>query len=201
MSKLDKLRISLAVACLIWFGLLTLAALAQTTQVDGQACYTYGDKESLVEARRFCFNLAKRDAVERYCTFVRSESLTRNYQLEKDVINTLAAGFLQNIKVVEKTERGREICYKITGVVDETAVRRYIEQNISTQQSQPQVVPATPQRKSSGQFYASRKSNKYHYPWCRWAKRIKPYNLIIFNSVLEAKRAGYVACKVCRPPP
>jgi len=199
-QKRCNLKSLVAMACFLLFSLLTLTALAKTTEVEGQACYTFGDNESLVEGRQFCFNLAKRDAIERYCTFVRSESLTRNFQLEKDVINTLAAGFLQNIKVVEKTESGREICYRITGVVDEAEVRRYIEQAATSPKPQPQVVPATPQRSTSGKFYASKKSNKYHYPSCRWAKKIKPYNLIIFHSTGEAKRAGYVPCKVCRPP-
>ncbi len=52
----------------------------------------------------------------------------------------------------------------------------------------------------AAEFWASRKSNKYHYPSCQWAQRIKPQNLIIFNSPEEAIRAGYVPCKVCRPP-
>jgi hypothetical protein len=183
--------------CLVSFA---LTALAQTSEVEGQACYTYGDNETLINARQLCFNLAKRDAIERYCTLVRSESLTRNYQLEKDVVDTLAAGFLRNIKVIEKTEKGREICYRISGIVDESAVKDYFEKKAATPHPQPEVVPATPQRLTDTQFYASKKSNKYHYPSCRWAKKIKPANLIIFSSVGEAKRAGYIPCKVCRPP-
>ena len=49
-------------------------------------------------------------------------------------------------------------------------------------------------------FYASKKSNKYHYASCRWAQKIKPGNLIIFSSPGEAAKAGYIPCKVCRPP-
>jgi len=199
-QKRRNLKGLVAVTCLILFGLLTLTALAKTTEVEGQACYTYGDNETLINARQLCFNLAKRDAIERYCTFVRSESLTKNYQLERDLVDTLAAGYLRNIKIVEKSERNRDICYKITGIVDETEVQKFLEQAATSPKPQPQVVPATPQRSTSGKFYASKKSNKYHYPSCRWAKKIKPYNLIIFHSTGEAKRAGYVPCKVCRPP-
>jgi methylphosphotriester-DNA--protein-cysteine methyltransferase len=50
------------------------------------------------------------------------------------------------------------------------------------------------------EFWASKKSDKYHYPECRWAKKIKPYNLIKFSSPEEAVAAGYVPCKVCKPP-
>ncbi len=48
-------------------------------------------------------------------------------------------------------------------------------------------------------YWASRKSDKFHYPWCRWAKEIAPENLIVFESREEAAEAGYVACKVCEP--
>jgi hypothetical protein len=195
-------RIRIAIISLLFLTSLAFTVQAEKIQVEGQACYTFGDNESLVEAKQFCFDLAKRNAIERYCTFVRSETLTKNYQLEKDVVDTLAAGSLENIKIIEETKKNREICYRITGVVDEASVKKYLEQRIATPQPpQPQVLPATPQRTStSAKFHASRKSNKYHYPWCKWAKRIKPYNLIIFNSVEKAKRAGYIPCKVCRPP-
>jgi len=49
-------------------------------------------------------------------------------------------------------------------------------------------------------FVGSRNSNKYHYTWCRWALKIKPENLVVFNSPEEAIAAGYIPCKVCKPP-
>jgi len=49
-------------------------------------------------------------------------------------------------------------------------------------------------------YVGSKKSNKYHYPSCQWAKKIKPYNLVTFQSAKEAQEAGYVPCKVCKPP-
>lgn len=52
----------------------------------------------------------------------------------------------------------------------------------------------------ASEFWASKNSNKYHYPDCRWAQKIKPSNLIKFNSPEEAQKAGYIPCKVCRPP-
>jgi methylphosphotriester-DNA--protein-cysteine methyltransferase len=52
----------------------------------------------------------------------------------------------------------------------------------------------------SAEFWAPKKSNKYHYPDCRWAQKIKPENLIKFQSPEEAQKAGYIPCKVCRPP-
>jgi methylphosphotriester-DNA--protein-cysteine methyltransferase len=52
----------------------------------------------------------------------------------------------------------------------------------------------------AGTYVGSKKSNKYHYPTCKWAQKIKPQNRIIFKSAKEARDAGYVPCKVCRPP-
>lgn len=52
----------------------------------------------------------------------------------------------------------------------------------------------------SAEFWASKSSNKYHYPTCKWAQKINPNNLIKFSSPNEATKAGYIPCKVCRPP-
>jgi len=49
-------------------------------------------------------------------------------------------------------------------------------------------------------YVASSKSDKYHYAGCQSAKRISPANLITFDSVEEAQKAGYVPCKTCSPP-
>ena len=49
-------------------------------------------------------------------------------------------------------------------------------------------------------YVGSSKSNKYHYPTCKWALKINPANLVKFVSAKEALDAGYVPCKVCRPP-
>jgi hypothetical protein len=52
----------------------------------------------------------------------------------------------------------------------------------------------------SAEFLGSKNSNKYHYPTCRWAQKIKPSNLVKFSTPEEAVKAGYVPCKVCNPP-
>jgi methylphosphotriester-DNA--protein-cysteine methyltransferase len=49
-------------------------------------------------------------------------------------------------------------------------------------------------------YVGSAKSNKYHYPTCEWAQKINPENLVKFKSAKEAQEAGYIPCKVCRPP-
>jgi len=49
-------------------------------------------------------------------------------------------------------------------------------------------------------YVGSKNSNKYHYPDCKWAKKISAKNLITFKTAQEALKARYVPCKVCKPP-
>jgi len=49
-------------------------------------------------------------------------------------------------------------------------------------------------------YVGSKNSNKYHYPSCRYARGINPENIVTFDSAKEARAAGYVPRKICRPP-
>ena len=51
----------------------------------------------------------------------------------------------------------------------------------------------------TGKFVASANSNKFHYPTCRWAKKISSSNKISFNNRNDAIKNGYQPCKVCNP--
>jgi methylphosphotriester-DNA--protein-cysteine methyltransferase len=48
-------------------------------------------------------------------------------------------------------------------------------------------------------FVGSKASKKYHTTTCRWGKNISPKNRVEFSSAAEAEKAGYIACKICRP--
>lgn len=52
---------------------------------------------------------------------------------------------------------------------------------------------------AEGRFVASSQSDKYHSPDCRFAKKILEVNAIWFDSVDEARAAGYSPCGVCYP--
>lgn len=55
--------------------------------------------------------------------------------------------------------------------------------------------------KDKDTFYvASVKSEKYHYPSCKYADQIHPENLITFSSAPKAQARGYVPCTVCTSP-
>jgi competence protein ComEC len=53
---------------------------------------------------------------------------------------------------------------------------------------------------SAGPFVGSSKSDKYHYPDCSAAKRIKAANLVTFSSSSDARGQGYMPCGICHPP-
>ena len=52
---------------------------------------------------------------------------------------------------------------------------------------------------SSGAYIGSANSNKFHYPSCKWGKKITERNKVIFSSRDEAIKMGYQPCKVCSP--
>lgn len=51
-----------------------------------------------------------------------------------------------------------------------------------------------------GMFVGSKESDVYHYPNCRYVKKILPENIIWFSSIEDARNHGYRPCKVCKPP-
>jgi len=48
-------------------------------------------------------------------------------------------------------------------------------------------------------FVASKNSKVFHTSECRWAQKIKPDNLVVYNSRDAAIKAGKRPCKVCNP--
>lgn len=51
---------------------------------------------------------------------------------------------------------------------------------------------------NSGAIVASKNGTKYHYPWCSGAQSIKEENKIWFNSIEEARKAGYQPASNCK---
>ncbi len=50
----------------------------------------------------------------------------------------------------------------------------------------------------SGTLVASKNSDKYHYPWCSGARRIKEENRIWFEDAAGARAAGYEPAGNCK---
>lgn len=52
---------------------------------------------------------------------------------------------------------------------------------------------------ATGKFVASRSSDVFHKPDCRWAKNISPANLVTYQNKDEAAKDGKRPCKWCKP--
>lgn len=48
-------------------------------------------------------------------------------------------------------------------------------------------------------YLGNKNSKKYHVAACTWAQKIAPRNRIEFSTAEEAKKAGFIPCKICRP--
>ncbi|HCB35361.1 MAG TPA: hypothetical protein DEP25_01830 [Candidatus Taylorbacteria bacterium] len=49
-----------------------------------------------------------------------------------------------------------------------------------------------------GRLVASKAGTKYHFPWCSGAQRVSEANKIWFDSVEEARKAGYTPASNCK---
>jgi len=70
----------------------------------------------------------------------------------------------------------------------------------SVQQIEGSETPLSISTSTMERYVGSIKSNKYHYPDCEGASKIKPSNEISFSSSENARSHGYVPCKICNPP-
>ncbi|TSC60055.1 MAG: Extracellular nuclease [Parcubacteria group bacterium Gr01-1014_107] len=60
------------------------------------------------------------------------------------------------------------------------------------EEGQAQTLPA------GGMLVGSKNSDKYHFPWCSGAKRIKEENKVYFASAEEARASGYTPASNCK---
>ena len=54
-------------------------------------------------------------------------------------------------------------------------------------------------RPNKAVYVSSKRSNKFHYPGCKWAKKIVEHNKMIFQSKQNAINFGLAPCRVCKP--
>jgi len=90
--------------------------------IEGHYCYTYGDSESLKEARELTRTLAIRNAIESYRVFITSTSNVKNFSLTNDRLQIITSGHLRDVKVVYHKEEGKTICDQIQATISAKAV-------------------------------------------------------------------------------
>ena len=137
---------------------------AQDT-IRGTYSYTYGDSESLVQAKQTCKDLAVRDAIESYYIFVESSTEVMNSTIKEDIINTLSAGYLKNLTVVDQTEEGRTLSVTVEAEVQpgevEALVRKMAESSKTTpSEKDPASVSDTPEKSETLTSLLSRYDQK-----------------------------------------
>jgi len=102
--------------------------------ITGSACYRYSDNESVNEARDIALSMAKRSALEGYAIFVESTATVENQVLKNDLISSLTAGLLKNLRITQKSEdlQKKEICIVITADVEPIEIRQRVVSKINT---------------------------------------------------------------------
>jgi len=96
--------------------------------IKGHYCYTYGDNESLTEAKEIARTLAIRNAIESYRVFITSASTVNNFQLTNDLIQIISSGYLKDLKTIEHKEEGRTICETIQASVSPQEIEKITKQ-------------------------------------------------------------------------
>jgi hypothetical protein len=95
----------------------TSICLSSEETITRHYCYTYGDRETLQEAREIVRTLSSRNGIESYRVFIESSTNVKNFSLSNDLVQIISSGYLKNVNVLEHTEEGKTICEKISGVV------------------------------------------------------------------------------------
>ncbi len=89
--------------------------------------------------------------------------------------------------------------YKATNSLSRQLSDDGISERGSLTAAEKQIKPGATSAAAEYGYVASKNSKVFHRSDCRWAKRIKPDNLVVYNSKNEAIKAGKRPCKVCNP--
>jgi hypothetical protein len=98
--------------------------------IQGHYCYTYGDRETIQEAREVVRTLSIRNGIESYRVFIESSTKVKNFSLTNDLVQIVSSGYLKNLKVLEHTEEGRTICEKISGTLKPEEIEKVLKREV-----------------------------------------------------------------------
>lgn len=102
----------------------------QLQTAKGQACFTYGDKETPLQAKEEAIVLARKNAVENHRVFIDSKTAVRDFVLEKDLVEAVSRGTLTQVQILNQTQEGRTICVTVSGLIDPTETQKVIDQRV-----------------------------------------------------------------------
>jgi hypothetical protein len=113
----SQLIAATAIAHLLFFAFAGVT-LAKTEVFFGEFSYTYGDNESLTQAKEICKRSALKNALESAMVYVSSEVRVNSGRLEKLDLYSLSEGCITNVTVLNERVEGRNIYCRIQGAVD-----------------------------------------------------------------------------------
>ena len=129
------------ICTIIFWGILgsLLPVIAQEAtpreSVQGKACYSFGDEETPIMAKKKAEALARERAVSGYRVWVESSSKVKNFQLQEDLIQTISAGMLHRVAIDEEEWDGRQICIELSAEIDP----QDIDTEVSRRQDQQEI--------------------------------------------------------------
>ena len=127
------------------------AASHELETVRGAGCYSYGDNETPAQAKRAAMTIAQEQAVRSHRVFVESTSTVRKFQLEDDLIQTVSAGMLEQIRVEKEEKKGQEICISVSAKLSPVSLEDLIKQRANAKQvAQEAETPLMPQSQGFG---------------------------------------------------
>lgn len=97
----------------------------------------------------------------------------------------------QNPVIIEKPVQGQVINSNASNVSE----AQNLAPDAKNNDTRPSILDQTVLANCA--FVGSKNSNKFHLTTCRWAKNIKPENIVCFKDENEAKSKGYLPDKNC----
>ena len=149
--------------------------------IKGHYCYTYGDNESLVEAKKLAYSYALRDAIEKNNVQINSSTKIKNYTVIYDIITNDAQSYLKNIKIDKYTVENRTICYSITAV--QKPISHGIDDDIAREEMIKGMRRLIPEYgEMSDQKFINHIYNKYYSDLTREDFLFKCYNKFVLKE-------------------
>lgn len=123
-----------------WMVLLSLVLLLYPFRIiatdrvllEGEYSYTYGDNETVVEAKNISFKMALRNAIESYKIFILSTSTVKNFRLINDLIQVISSGYLEDIQIISQKIEGRSVTTKVQAYVVPKDIQNIIENKVKS---------------------------------------------------------------------
>lgn len=104
--------------------------------VEGEGCYRYGDDEPPSLAKQKAKAIAQEQAVSNFRVWVESSSTLENFELKKDLIQTISGGMLHRIKIQKEDRKNQEICITIKAELDPQEIEGKIAQRVEQRKIQ-----------------------------------------------------------------